>query len=281
MAQTVDQVFASKKLWQWYNSPVTQHFDNVSEKGQDYSTAYGTPVAVPVGGRIVRSVHNNNDINDVVELQAIDGAVWLYQHITAKVSVGDTLQCGSVIGTENGLPIGQYSTGPHIEVRYCPPTKWDAKLASWYEPWINPASVFSSIGTQTAGTVAFNDPFAALSGNAPGGNSFSNPLSPNSSVTESLAWLDRQLALTNPFVVNPSPSFTVLGATVPDPIGYAQDVAVNFAYDMHALVWRVVLIALGVFILYKVVYNFIDIGAIVQTGTNAVSGVIQGATMLA
>jgi Peptidase family M23 len=281
---TIDQVFTQKKLWQWYSSRVTQTFNGVSEKGQDYSTTYGTPVGVPVGGSVVRIVHHANAINDIVELQTSDGAVWLYQHITAKVRVGDTLQCGSVIGTENGLPIDQYSTGPHIEVRYCAPGKWGKAIDSWNEPWVNPAGVFDSIGSQIAGRVASGsiDPFSVIS-NITGGT-FSNPLAPNATVTDSLAWIDRQLALTNPFDVTPT-KFNVLGADITDPISYVQDVTMNFAYDIHALVWRVAFAVLGIFILYKVASTFIDFGSIGKAYTGAVNtgvaAAAQGAAMLA
>ncbi len=190
---TISQVFQKKKLWEWYASTVTNKFDGASEKGQDYSTTYGTPVGVAVGGKIVRIAHNNNGINDVVELQSGDGAVWLYQHISSRVSVGQVLQCGDIIGTENGLPRDLYSTGPHIEVRYCPPGQWKSSLISWNEHWINPASLFGSLGGQTAGSVASgsNNPLG-FSGSGPSGlpTLTNNPLAPNATVTSTLAWLE-------------------------------------------------------------------------------------------
>src|SRR5579885_2437103 len=128
MASTIDQVFRARGLWRWYASTVTNAYNGTTEKGQDYSTTFGTPVAAPVGGVVKRIVHNNNSIGDVVEIMAADGAVWLYQHITAWVRVGQTLQCGDIVGTENGLPRDQYSTGPHIEVRYCPPGQWNSRI---------------------------------------------------------------------------------------------------------------------------------------------------------
>jgi hypothetical protein len=99
-----------------------------------------------LGGRVVRSVHNNNSIGDVVEIQAGDGSVWLYQHIRARVTPGQGVSTGDIVGTEDGLPRDQYSTGPHIEVRYCPPGRWTSSTGSWTEPWVNPAGVFSRAG---------------------------------------------------------------------------------------------------------------------------------------
>src|SRR5260221_10821422 len=156
-AQTIGDVFQAKGLWAWFASKPTNYYDGQSEKGQDYSTAFGAPVGVAVGGKIVRIVHNGNAINHVVELQDSSGAVWLYQHITSKVKVGQTLGCGGVIGTENGLPITPgLSSGPHIEVRYCPPGKWSVNTDSWVEPWVNPRSIFAALASQTAGSVDTN-----------------------------------------------------------------------------------------------------------------------------
>ncbi len=275
---TISQVFQKKKLWEWYASTVTNKFDGASEKGQDYSTAYGTPVGVAVGGKIVRIAHNNNGINDVVELQSGDGAVWLYQHITSKVSVGQVLQCGDIIGTENGLPRDLYSTGPHIEVRYCPPGQWKSSLISWNEHWINPASIFGSLAGQTAGSIASgSNNLLGFSGSGPSGlpTLAQNPLKPNATVTSTLAWLDRQLAITNPFLVNPPP-LQVLGASIPDPIGYIQDFSVVLAYDAHALVWRAAFAILGVFILYKVASTFINFDALIGAYTGSVDTLAMG-----
>jgi len=276
---TISQVFQKKKLWEWYASKVTMPFDNVSEKGQDYSTTYGTPIAVPVGGKIIRMAHNNNAINDVVELQDGQGGVWLYQHITAKVNVGQVLQCGDIIGTENGLPIQPgISTGPHIEVRYTPPGKWNSNLISWHEPWINPASLFGSLGGQTAGSVASgsNNPLG-FTGSGPSGlpTLANNPLKPNDSVTNALQWMDRQLEITNPFLVSPPP-INIFGGTIPDPIGYIQDFSIVLAYDAHALVWRAAFIVLGVFILYKVASTFINFDALIGAYTGSVDTLAMG-----
>ena len=147
---TVDQVFDSKGLWKWYSSRVTNPFDGVYEKGADYGAAWGTPVGCIIGGRVVRIVHNNNSIGDVVEVQSADTSVVLYQHIRTKVAQGQAVSTGDVIGTEDGLPVDQYSTGPHIECRYCPAGRWNQGIDSWVEPWVNPVPLFSSIGTRLA-----------------------------------------------------------------------------------------------------------------------------------
>lgn len=274
MATTISQVFQQKKLWAWFDSPVTNPFDGVHEKGEDYSTAFGTPVAVPVGGTIVRIVHNNNSIGDVVELQASNGGVWLYQHITAKVKVGDVLQCASVIGTENGLPIDQYSTGPHIEVRYCNPGSWKPNIDSWLEPWVNPRAIFSGIGSQPPGSVA-QSPGPAISASVKG------LIGPNADVTMLLVVLDETLALKNPFDTQNVPQDSFAGASFTDPVAWTEQVGTNFMDDLSAVTMRLIFLSIGLYIIYKVLNTFIDFGAIVQTGVKGVETAASLGVMLA
>lgn len=169
--QTISQVFQGKHLWAWWTQNGgrgTNMFNGTTEKGIDYSNGvFGTPIGVPVGGKVISIVHNNNSIGDIVMMQDSSGATWLYQHITASVRVGTTLGVGSVIGTQNGLPVDQYSTGTHIEVRYLPPGLYNAATNSWNLPWVNPFGVFSSLSNQTAGTVGSGSGSGTGSG-APG-----------------------------------------------------------------------------------------------------------------
>ncbi len=263
MSKTIQQVFESKGLWTWFSSPVTNFYDGQSEKGQDYSTTFGTPVGVPVGGRIVRIVHNNNAINDVVELQDSSGAVWLYQHIDAKVRVGQSLGCGGVIGTENGLPVDQYSTGPHIEVRYCP-SGWSITTDSWNEPWINPREIFSGLAGQTAGSIATGGLTDFVSG---------IPIAPNAEIAGLLAAFDAGLKLQNPFEVTPAQDTINAGPvsfSISDPVDYASKVLSNMYYDAMALAVRLIFLVLGGFILLKVSSAFIDYGAIAGAAEGAV-----------
>jgi murein DD-endopeptidase MepM/ murein hydrolase activator NlpD len=158
---TIGSVFAAKGLWKWWEQNGgrgTNVFNGVTEKGTDFASAVGTPVGAPIGGKVIRVVHNTSSVNDVVELQASDGSVWLYQHIHARVGVGSVLAVGDVVGTQYGLPIDQYSTGSHIEVRYCPPGLWRAGIDSFLEPWINPFPVFSGLSNQVAGATSGGTP---------------------------------------------------------------------------------------------------------------------------
>lgn len=302
--ETIGQVFIRLGLWQWWqqnNGNGTNPYNGLTEKGIDYSTTFGTPVGVPVGGRVVRLVHNNNSIGDVVELQTADGAVWLYQHITARVRVGSVLLVGDVIGTENGLPVDQYSTGPHIEVRYCKPGTWNGSIDSWSEPWVNPYGVFSGLSWQVAGSVGSG----ASSGASPGFSLSNIPgvslLAPSASVAEVCAAIDTALLVTNPFDVSTvqasqqsnnnqgldwggapasadpaawaiwlggeaanavaTAPATVLG--LPNPVAWLDAVLINLFYDTEAIVFRSLLIFIGFLLLLKVLFAFIDFGSIV------------------
>jgi surface antigen len=93
-------------------------------------------------------------------------------------------------------------------------------------------------------------------------------IAPTDDVTTFLVDLDVNLAIDNPFLV-PIPTFQVLGANVPDPLGWIQDITEVFVNDVGALVVRGLLIALGAFILFRILSNFIDFGRLIQTATGA------------
>lgn len=263
--QTIGQVFQQKGLWAWWeqnNGKGTNMFDGVSEKGIDYSTTWGTPIAVPVGGQILRIVPHTNSIGDVVELQAADGGVWLYQHITAKVKVNQTLGVGGVIGTENGLPVDQYSTGPHIEVRYCMPGTWNPGIDSWFEPWVNPYSLFSQLSNQSASGKIDS---GGLLGLLPGGiTNISNPLAANANVTDLLISLDQLGVIKNPFDTSQDNVQQVWG--VDNPVSWLGAVGTNLFTDTRSILIRFLLIAIGAALFYQSLKKFVDVGAIVNAG---------------
>lgn len=140
------EIFQQKGLWVWWTQNGglgTNPFNGVSEKGIDFANKFGTPIGAIQGGKVIVREHHNNSIGDLVVIQGVSG-YWLYQHITSTLQVGDTVATGGVVGTENGLPVDQFSTGPHIEVRYSP--TYNTKVDSWLQPWINPFQEFSFIG---------------------------------------------------------------------------------------------------------------------------------------
>ncbi len=282
---TVAETFASKNLWAWFNSNPTKTYDGSTEKGIDYSTTFGTPVGVVVPGQVKRITPNNNSIGDIVEIQDASGGVWLYQHITSKVQVGQSVQVGSIVGTENGLPIDAYSTGPHIEVRYAP-AGWSASSDPWLQPWINPASVFSALGGQQAGTVAQSGLKTLLTNLTGGGNPNQRivHIAPNADVTALLWALDQVLALTNPFNVTTAATeaINVAGISVQftDPVGWVEGFGINIVDDLAALVARLIFLVIGVMVILKVMNNFIDLGAIGETIAGGVETIAGGAALL-
>jgi Peptidase family M23 len=282
--QTINQVFAHLGLWEWFNSQVTQAFNGVTEKGQDYSTTFGTPVGVPVGGIVKRMVQNFNSIGWVVEIMDASGAVWLYQHITATCGVGQQLNCGDVVGTENGLPRDQWSTGPHIEVRWCPPGTWSANTISWLEPWVNPASLFGTVGQQVAGATGtgLGGGFGGFAWGGFGGVP-SNPLyvlSPTADVTLILWAIDQALAIVNPFIINSTDvpiqdvfvPIPIIGGSfdtgIPNPITWFSDVMSNIFNNWAASTVRLAFIVMGGVIILKVIGHFIDFGAVAGTAAH-------------
>lgn len=146
------QIFQSQGLWAWWlqnNGKGTNPFNGVTEKGIDFANSYGTPIGAIQGGQVIVREHFNNSIGDLVVIQSSSG-YWLYQHLTSSLQLGDTIPTGGIVGTENGLPVDVYSTGPHIEVRYSP--TYNTKIDSWLQPWINPLPVFTMIGNEQDNT---------------------------------------------------------------------------------------------------------------------------------
>jgi len=262
---TVDQVFTTAGLWKWYSSPGTNPFDGVNEKGIDYASSFGTPVGSPVAGTVLRVAQNLNSIGTVIEIQASDGSVWLFQHLTGKLATGAKVSVGTVVGLENGLPVDQYSTGPHIEVRYAAPGTWSMGTTSWLEPWINPASVFGAIGASTAGS-STPPPVSGTGTPSPTSTpitgSITHALAPSADVTELLVALDSVMIVNNPF--NVAASGIIGGTTITDPISWLAGFGTNLYTDSLAVVLRATLVIVGTWLILKVMNEFIDYGALVE-----------------
>jgi len=276
---TIGQVFDSKGLWKWFSSTPTNYYDGQSEKGEDFGLSFGAPIGIPVGGKVVRIVHHNNSIGDIVEVQDASGAVWLYQHITAKVAVGQNLGVGSVVGTENGLPPDQYSTGTHIEVRYCPAGQWHIGLDSWYEPWVNPRGIFSSLANQAAGPTGSTPPtVGGTIGTVT--STVVNSLTPDADVALVFWTMDQALQIKNPFDVVEE-DFNAGPFSFPNPIAWTAQVATNIFYDFSASVVRAVLYVMGLLIIIKVSSAFIDYGAIADAAQQAGAAVGKAVALAA
>ena len=280
--QTIGQVFQSKGLWQWWTQNGgmgTNPYNGTTEKGIDYANSFGTPIGVPVGGMIVRMVHWNDSRGDIVEMQGPSGETYLYQHITAKVQVGQILNCGDVIGTENGLPIDQFSTGPHIEVRLCPAGQWSPNKDSWLEPWVNPFSLFSQFSNASAGGSGLPPGtsaglfFGSKAGTPVVGPPVIKHLASNADVTAVLQLFDQACAVVNPFTAASAAAQvdTIAGLSVgpvnitpsisfSDPISWLTDFGTAFVLDITGLGIRLLLLFFGVVLIFKVVSGFVDFG---------------------
>lgn len=90
-------------------------------------------------------------------------------------------------------------------------------------------------------------------------------LAPNADITQFLWWLDRIMAITNPFTVNAAQDqISVPGVSISwtDPVAYAEGVLGNIYDDFVAIMIRSVFLIIGLAILFKVISNFIDFGAV-------------------
>jgi hypothetical protein len=293
--QTIGQVFQQKGLWQWWtqNGGIgTNPFNGVTEKGIDYANTFGTPIGAPIGGMVVRIVHNNNSICDVVEIQASDGSVMLYQHINTRVRVGQSVGCGDIVGTENGLPIDQYSTGPHIEVRYCQPNRWSPSLNSWIEPWVNPFGLFSQFSNAQSGSTGIGPcgsagiGFGSTPGTPVVGPPIIKHLASNADVTAFLMTLDELGTMVNPFTAASAAaqvdtiqgSLPIVGAVGPslsfsDPISWLTDFGTACIMDATAFFFRAFLVLIGVILVIKVVTTFVDFGSYASDATGIIAKV--------
>jgi len=266
---TVDQTFTTLGLWKWYSSPATNPFDGINEKGIDFANAFGTPVGSPIAGTVVRTAQFANSIGSMIEIQATDGSVWLFQHLTGKLATGAKVSVGTVVGLENGLPVDQYSTGPHIEVRYTAPGTWSAAVPQYSEPWINPASVYAAIGSSQTGSGGVPPP-SGTGTTTPPPSSSSTPitatitahLAPNADVTQMLVVLDQIMLVNNPFDVG---TVSVIGGTtISDPIAWLADFGTNLWNDSLAVGLRSLFVIMGGWIILKVGSEFLDYGAILE-----------------
>lgn len=97
-------------------------------------------------------------------------------------------------------------------------------------------------------------------------------LGSNASVSQALVSFDDAFNISNPFDIDTSGmQDSILGVNVTDPVKWLAQLGTNLIEDLVAIVLRIICIALGSFILYKVVDHFIDFSGMVQTATGAIS----------
>jgi len=113
----------------------------------------------------------------------------------------------------------------------------------------------------------------------PTGPSFQLPrlsLQPNADVKALLQTIDRAFDLMNPFNVPNVQQDSILGTTFTDPFSWIEGFGSNLIEDLRGLLLRGLLLLLGTFIIWRIMRDFIDVGAL---ATN-VQALGQGANSL-
>jgi murein DD-endopeptidase MepM/ murein hydrolase activator NlpD len=275
---TVSQIFQKKGLVQWWSHPGGNSFGVNTEKGQDYSiTPAGTPIGAIAGGTVVYVTTNGksscgtpDSVGYVVGMLAADGSLHHYQHLKSTTLVKkDTVSVGDIMGLSGGCGnssysadgrsctcTDQFSTGPHIEVRYAP-TGLTNSSNIWANAWVDPKTYFETVGNGTPSQLVLNGVGIQSNQNALLSTTFSSiagvtaqiTLAPPSSVESLLTALDELLGLVNPF------NFTVSSSGL-DPtanaLNWLKTFGGNVLGDIIALTIRLVFIVGGIIIMYKI-----------------------------
>jgi len=100
-------------------------------------------------------------------------------------------------------------------------------------------------------------------------------LAPNADVTTFLATLDNYLQITNPFDVQGAQQDTIAGISFTDPVAWLAGLGTNMLGDTAAIIIRLILIMLGLYLLYRVVANFVDFKAPMEGAQKAMGSIGQ------
>lgn len=100
-------------------------------------------------------------------------------------------------------------------------------------------------------------------------------LASNANVATALQAFDSALDINNPFDVDTSTiQDNILGVNVTDPVKWLGAFGSNIVSDLVAIILRIIFIALGVYVLYKVVDHFINISGAVSGATSTAMKVL-------
>jgi surface antigen len=191
------------------------------------------------------------------------GANSLYGHVGVVESVNSdgsvvtsdmnwTDPNAAIITSVQGLPIRKvtFSPGPGVSFLYA------SSSAGSYSP-----SLIQAVANALMGKGGF-----ATVNSSPGASLVASiNLAPNASVTEFLVALDQLLTLINPFDI-PLQTDSIAGVSFTDPVSWLSGLGQNLVSDAISLVMRLLLLIVALFLLYRVISNFLDINAAVQTG---------------
>lgn len=112
-----------------------------------------------------------------------------------------------------------------------------------------------------------------------GGGKSPISLSPTEDVTSLLWTWDQVLALNNPFANISAQQDSIAGLSFTDPISWVEGVSLNIVDDFVAMSLRLIFIIIGVIVIIKVISNFIDFGAVMNTAEKGI-GTIAKAGLL-
>ncbi len=299
---TVEQIFKNKGLTLWWNQPVGQRYGQGGEAGTDFDMPSNTKVGAISGGIVTYVGLGGYPVGSstgyLIEIHSPDG-MYLYLHNSkALVSVGNAVQPGDIIALSGGCPTAIncrgggacgcqagcdcHSTGYHIEVRWTGSYKatsnpWQGG-GSGIQGWSDPLSHFHQVAATPAGSlssesvgVGTRNFLDALSSSF-GGVNLPNPWRLDEGVSEAFYNFDNILTLYAP--INCPDNCLTLGLInlpLPDPIYFLTTVW----RDVDALIFRFGMIGLGLYMIFKIINQSIDItgkiGSAIQVGTTAAS----------
>ena len=159
--------FIKNKLIVWWQQPHGPLFGQTSlgmtEKGTDWNMPFGSPVGAIEGGQVVYAglppdsqVAGHTSLGYVVQIKNVDGTLIHYQHLNGLgpgIQTGSFVGNGQVIGYSGGCATGssanncitdQWSSGPHIEVRFSP--TYNSSAGIWGQNWQDPLPYFIKLG---------------------------------------------------------------------------------------------------------------------------------------
>ena len=296
-AQTVAQAFQQAGLAQWWKTPSQrfgQAWNGEVEEGTDFSIGLKTPIGSITTGKVIYvggGGYNDPSLGTIVQVQQADGSIVHYQHLSSSnLKVGQQVGIASVIGLSGGIA-GRFSSGPHIEVRFA--SKYAPNSGVWSQHWIDSYPIIqqmtqaSPTGQGVGGGPSAGNSIGGSTGSTLGA-SFSFPtisLSPTDDVTQVLWTIDELMQLIPPWNVPPSPvTVSVVGVNITgfnDPISWFEGFLFNVGADMIALILRGILLIWGLFLGYKVLSNFIDVGAIAANTARAGTSIARLGAMVA
>ena len=273
---------ALPKTLEWINRSYSHHGYIPSYSGTGtphYAVDVATPMHSEIGalwGGTVTSM-GYQPWGGEIFIKMNNGTTYYMYHLdNIYVKRGQRVQQGDVLGLSGGAntlqrnqyPSAQrlndprYSTGPHTHIGFF--ERWTSTPNGTipYGPDITPYIQALRGGRDIeAGT-----PLRSLGMSQTAKNIVEKvQLKPNDDVERVLESLDVVAIIDNPFIVD--------NASIADPLGWFQSFGTNLWDDAVASIFRAILIAIGVLIIWRIVSQFFDTRALVGSVAGAVGGV--------